>query len=41
MEARDARLLGVVKILYEKAELTLFTFSIKNGCLRNDVNKWV
>ena len=28
MEAKDTRLSAVVKILFEKAELTFFTFSI-------------
>ena len=34
MEAKDARLSGVVNIFYEKAEVTFFTFSIKNGYLK-------
>ena len=30
IEAQDAKLSGVAKILYEKAVMTLCTFSIKN-----------
>ena len=39
MEAKDTRLPAIVKILFEKAELTFFTLSIMD--VWRHVNKWV